>query len=71
MKKAGGVAPVTSDMGKGKESVSGSRKPRKFNLHTYKIHALGGYVKAIRLFGTADGYSTQTVCIRLLSGFYF
>jgi hypothetical protein len=57
-KKDGGTATTN----KGKQSASGSRKPRKFNLNTYKIHALGGYAKAIQLFGTADGYSTQTVC---------
>ena len=50
-----------------KES-SGSRKVRKFNLNTYKIHSLGGYAKAIRLFGTADGYNSQTVSIELSFG---
>jgi hypothetical protein len=34
---------------------------RKFNLNTYKFHALGDYVEAIRLFGTADSYSTEPV----------
>jgi hypothetical protein len=54
---------VTIDSkGKGKDTGSGSRKPRKFNLNTYKTHALGGYAKAIRLYGTADNYSTQLVC---------
>ncbi|TFK38281.1 hypothetical protein BDQ12DRAFT_698836 [Crucibulum laeve] len=33
---------------------------RKFNLKTYKLHSLGDYVKFIRMFGTADGTSTQT-----------
>jgi hypothetical protein len=48
--------------GKGKEPVAvPRRKPRKFNLDTYKIHALGGYAKAIRLFGSADNYNSQTV----------
>lgn len=47
---------------KGKESASasGSRKVRKFNLNTYKTHALGGYPKAIRLFGSPDNYNSQT-----------
>ena len=54
---------TVANKGKHKESASGSRKPQKFNLNTYKIHSLGGYAKAIQLFGTADGYSTQMVCI--------
>jgi hypothetical protein len=37
------------------------RKLRKFNMETYKLHALGDYVLAIRLFGTADNYNSQTV----------
>lgn len=35
---------------------------RSFNLTTYKFHALGDYVDAIRMFGTSDGFTTQTVC---------
>ena len=31
------------------------------NLNTYKFHALGDYVRNIRLFGTTDSYSTQVV----------
>lgn len=49
---------------KGKEKAKGP-KTRKFNLKTYKMHALGDYAKCIRLFGTSDGYSTQTVCASL------
>ena len=33
----------------------------KFNLATYKVHALGDYVKFIRMYGTTDNYSTQLV----------
>ena len=44
----------------GKESASGSRKIRKFSLNTYKTHALGGYAKAIRLFGSPDNYNSQS-----------
>lgn len=36
-------------------------KPRTLNLFTYKFHALGDYVRTIRLFGTTDSYSTQIV----------
>lgn len=32
-----------------------------FNLAAYKPHALGHYPLWIRLFGTTDSYSTQTV----------
>jgi len=32
------------------------------NLFTYKLHALGDYVRTIRAFGTTDSYSTQIVC---------
>lgn len=48
---------------------AGKTKPSKFqakvkvlNLFTYKLHALGDYVNAIRLFGSTDSYSTQIVC---------
>jgi hypothetical protein len=37
------------------------RKKKKLNLCTYKFHALGDYVRTIRMFGTTDSYSTQTV----------
>jgi hypothetical protein len=39
---------------------------RTFNLNTYKIHSLGHYARAIRLYGTADNYTSQTVSIKLL-----
>jgi hypothetical protein len=42
------------------ESESG-RKPKVLNLFTYKWHALGDYVRTIRLFGGTDGFSTQVV----------
>jgi len=34
---------------------------RKFNLKTYKYHALGDYAISIRLHGPLDGYSSQLV----------
>jgi hypothetical protein len=46
------------------KSLSG-RKVRSFNLLTYKLHALGDYHLTIPQFGTAEGYSTQTVCFNL------
>ncbi|PCH35863.1 hypothetical protein WOLCODRAFT_51266, partial [Wolfiporia cocos MD-104 SS10] len=42
------------------------RKIKKLNLSTYKFHALGDYVQAIRQFGTTDNYTTQIVRSRLL-----
>jgi hypothetical protein len=38
-----------------------TRKPKTFNLRTYKLHALGDYTASIRMFGTTDSYSTQPV----------
>jgi hypothetical protein len=35
--------------------------PRRFNLQTYKFHALGDYADTIRRFGTTDSYSTEPV----------
>jgi len=51
------------DQGKGKQKAMGleSKKPRTFNLNTYKTHALGAYAKAIRLYGSPDNYNSQTV----------
>ncbi|THU93782.1 hypothetical protein K435DRAFT_669587 [Dendrothele bispora CBS 962.96] len=47
-------------------SAKGKRKSttadairKRFNLCTYKIHALGHYVQFIRLYGTTDNYTTQ------------
>jgi hypothetical protein len=39
------------------------RWSKKFNLNTYKHHALGDYVETIRRFGTTDSYSTEPVSI--------
>jgi hypothetical protein len=52
---------------KGKTKVT-EPKTKLFNLAIYKFHALGDYVQTIRLFGTTDSYSTQTV--RLCLGQY-
>lgn len=42
-------------------------KIKTLNLFTYKLHALGDYVRTIRMFGTIDSYSTQIVCVFLIS----
>lgn len=38
------------------------RRRRTFKLNTVKAHFLGDYARSIRMFGTTDSYSTQTVC---------
>lgn len=38
-------------------------KVKRFNLNTYKFHAMGDYVRTIKLFGTTDSYTTQIVSI--------
>ncbi|KIK79863.1 hypothetical protein PAXRUDRAFT_16092 [Paxillus rubicundulus Ve08.2h10] len=42
-----------------KSDQEGNSKHRLFNMSTYKLHALGDYVKSIWLFGTTDNYSMQ------------
>lgn len=42
-------------------SGSTARKPKTLNLLTPKFHALGDYVRTIRLFGGTDSFSTQLV----------
>ena len=34
---------------------------KKFNIFTYKFHALGDYTRTIQMFGTTDSYTTQIV----------
>ena len=60
--------PPMPSKGKGKETEPPMGKKKKstlrvFSLLCYKPHSLGDYAKTIRLLGTSDGYSTQTVCI--------
>jgi hypothetical protein len=38
-------------------------RAKKFNLNTYKFHAMGDYVGTIRFFGTTDSFTTQIVRI--------
>lgn len=40
-----------------------TRRPRTFNLNTYKLHALGDYTTTIRRNGTTDSYSTEVVSL--------
>ncbi|KAG1817512.1 uncharacterized protein BJ212DRAFT_1270234, partial [Suillus subaureus] len=41
------------------DAGSGSQKVKKFNLSTYKFHAMEDYVQSIRLFGTTDSFTMQ------------
>jgi hypothetical protein len=43
------------------DAGSGSQKAKKFNLSTYKFHAMGDYVRSIQLFGTTDSFTMQIV----------
>jgi hypothetical protein len=50
--------PDDSSVPKGKQKQP---KLKTLNIFTYKFHALGDYVRSIRVFGTTDSYSTQLV----------
>jgi hypothetical protein len=41
------------------------KRKKTLKISTYKFHALADYVRTIRMFGTTDSYSTQTVCTTL------
>jgi hypothetical protein len=61
------LCPGTSSTAAGEEPsnpappASSKPKVKLFSLLTYKLHALGDYVRAIQLHGTTDSYSTQIV----------
>jgi hypothetical protein len=52
-----------------RDAGSGGRKAKRFNLNTYKYHAMGDYIQSIRLFGTTDSFTSQIVskCLQLMS----
>ncbi|KAJ7244602.1 hypothetical protein B0H12DRAFT_1236060 [Mycena haematopus] len=59
--------------GKGRATIrKTTSNAKEFNLQTYKLHALGDYVPAVRWFGTSDSYSTQPGELehRRVKGFY-
>lgn len=41
--------------------VNSAARPRRLNLNTYRVHAMGDYPAYIKIFGTTDSYSTQMV----------
>jgi len=53
------------DQGRASRKKKASRAKVRFNLSTYKLHALGDYANAIRQRGTTDSYSTQMVRVFL------
>ena len=65
LQKETGARKRRQKSGKGKEKAAAGNnsghKPKILNLFTYKWHALGDYVRTIRLFGGTDGFSTQVV----------
>jgi hypothetical protein len=58
--KAAAAASTSTSTAPSTDETPGA-KQKVYNLFTYKIHALGDYVKTIRWFGTTDSYSTQIV----------
>lgn len=56
-----GTSKESTGSGTTPGSQSKQRKKKGLNLSTYKAHSLGDYVRTIRMFGTTDSYSTQTV----------
>ncbi|KAG1853937.1 hypothetical protein DFJ58DRAFT_728071 [Suillus subalutaceus] len=38
---------------------NGGPRVKKFNLNTYKFHAMGDYTQTIKFFGTTDSFTTQ------------
>ncbi|KAG1789842.1 uncharacterized protein HD556DRAFT_1446632 [Suillus plorans] len=53
-------------------SESSGPRVKSFNLSTYKFHAMGDYVRTIKLFGTTDSFTTQIgeLAHRALKAFY-
>jgi len=43
------------------DAGTGGQKGKKFNMNTYKFHAMGDYVHSIRHFGTVDSFTSQIV----------
>ena len=69
-KRATAASEKSKSTGKKKQAaINLQRRRRRFNLSSYKPHALPDYAKTIRLLGTTDGYSTQTVCLNLFFSF--
>ena len=46
--------------------IKHGQRPKGLNLQTYKLHALADYPSQIRMYGTTDSYSTQSVRLTFL-----
>ena len=57
------VAALAAKNGVPVPSRTGEAKQKRLNLQTYKYHALGDYPNTIRMRGTTDSYSMQSVSI--------
>ncbi|KAG1901203.1 uncharacterized protein F5891DRAFT_1187899 [Suillus fuscotomentosus] len=53
-------------------SESSGPRVKVFNLSTYKFHAMGDYLRTIKLFGTTDSFTTQIgeLAHRAIKAFY-
>ena len=60
--RAARIHRMTNTPGSG--ASGGGPKDVGFNLHTYKLHALGDYPRTIHEFGTTDNYTTQRVSLK-------
>lgn len=40
------------------------RRSKSLNINTYKFHSYGDYAKTIRIYGTMDSYSTESVSFK-------
>jgi hypothetical protein len=65
VESTGPAVPLASEeyqsAGQPPRAEASGRRPKSFNLSTYKVHSLGDYVKTIRQYGTTDSYSTELV----------
>ena len=59
-------ADASKKSGKARKRKAPGDTKARFNLITYKLHALGDYVSTIRQRGTTDSYSTQLVRVSLI-----
>jgi hypothetical protein len=61
--KAARYRRFTKHAGSNVSPESSGPRAKKFNLSTYKFHAMGDYVRTIKLFGTTDSFTTQIVSL--------
>jgi hypothetical protein len=52
---------LQTDIPGAEQNLEKTRRRKTYNMNTYKHHALGDYVEAIRTYGTCDSYSTELV----------